>query len=307
MEHSHLFFIHFAPALGYQFSQHIMTRALDIIYQKSATSTQAALFSNLPRKMMLLFLLVIISSGSHAYRIGDAVGILIRTTSTGISSSSVTNMIEAYRHQLPRFGISTRTSFDIRTLIRGPDYLHAATTTTTMTMEEDANTNNKQEQEPQQQHLRFSISFDDGFHHIPWVDIYNNNNNNNSNKKYRVLESLLVTIIYSSGDGMIHAVHRTVKYTTTTTTVPKKFHVEYIWINEADVDIQDGILTMCVCVLVMSLFGMIEAFRAGTTTSSMTTLSSSSSSYMDNDRENDGATRWGGGRNTTNKYALHEA
>ena len=257
---------------------------------------------------MLLFLLVIISSGSHAYRIGDAVGILIRTTSTG-SSSSATNIIEAYRHQLPRFGTSTRTSFDIRTLIHGPEYLHAATTTTTtMTMEEDANNIHKQEQEPQQQHLRLSISFDDGFHHLPWVDIYNknNNNNNNSNKKNRVLESLLVTIIYSSGDGMIHAVHRTVKYTTTTTTVPKKFHVEYIWINEADVDIQNGILTMCVCVLVMSLFGMIEAFRAGTTTSSMTT-STSSSSYMDNDRENDGATSWGGGRNSTNKYALHEA
>jgi hypothetical protein len=247
----------------------------------------------LPWKMMVVFLfmtIILLSSPSHAaYRIGDAVGILIRT-STSAASTTTTTVIEAYRHQLPRFGLSTRTSFDIRTLIHGPEYL------------QDANNhkqiNNIEEEEQQQpQHLRLSISFDDGFHHIPWVDVYNNNNNNNNNKNHRVLESLVITIIYSSGDGRVHAVHRNVKYTTTATTttttadVPMKFHVEYIWINESDVDIQDGILTMYICVLLVSLLGMMEAFRAATgttSTSSTSLLSKSSSLYMDHDDREDG-------------------
>jgi hypothetical protein len=243
--------------------------------------------------MMLVFILmtiILLSSPSHAaYRIGDAVGILVRTSTSSSSSAATTttSVIEAYRHQLPRFGLSTRTSFDIRTLIHGPENL------------QDANNhkqrNNIVEEEEQQPHqLRLSISFDDGFHHIPWVDVYNNNNNNNKNKNHRVLETLVITIIYSSGDGRIHAVHRNVKYTTTATTtttvhVPKKFNVEYIWINESDVNIQDGILTMYICVLLVSLLGMMEAFRAATgTTSSTSSTSKSSSLYMDNDDREDG-------------------
>jgi hypothetical protein len=155
----------------------------------------------IPWKMMVVFIfttIILLSSPSHAaYRIGDAVGILVRT-STSAASTTTTSVIEAYRHQLPRFGLSTRTSFDVRTLIHGPEYL------------QDANNhkqrNNIVEEEGQQQpqNLRLSISFDDGFHHIPWVDVYNNNNNNDKN--HRVLESLVITIIYSSGDGRIHAI-----------------------------------------------------------------------------------------------------
>ena len=243
--------------------------------------------------MMVVFLLmtiILLSSPSHAaYRIGDAVGILIRTSTSAASTTTTSVIIEAYRHQLPRFGLSTRTSFDIRTLIHGPEYLQDASNHKQRNniVEEE-----EQQQQQQPQNLRLSISFDDGFHHIPWVDVYNYNNN--KNKNHRVLESLVITIIYSSGDGRIHAVHRNVKYTTTATTtttvhVPKKFNVEYIWINESDVNIQDGILTMYICVLLVSLLGMMEAFRAATgTTSSTSSTSKSSSLYMDNDDREDG-------------------
>jgi hypothetical protein len=254
----------------------------------------------IPLKMMVVFLLmtiILLSSPSHAaYRIGDAVGILIRTSTSSSSSAASTTttsvIIEAYRHQLPRFGLSTRTSFDIRTLIHGPEYLQDASN---HKQRNNIVEEQQQQQQQQPQNLRLSISFDDGFHHIPWVDVYNNNNNNN-NKNHRVLESLVITIIYSSGDGRIHAVHRNVKYTTTATAtttttvhVPKKFNVEYIWINESDINIQDGILTMYICVLLVSLLGVMEAFRAATGTASTSSTSSKSSSlYMDNDDREDG-------------------
>jgi hypothetical protein len=65
--------------------------------------------------------------------------------------------------------------------------------------------------------------------------------------------------------------------------------VEYIWINESDVNIQDGILTMYICVLLVSLLGMMEAFRAATAGTTSTTSSSKSSLlYMDNDDREDG-------------------
>ena len=42
-------------------------------------------------------------------------------------------------------------------------------------------------------------------------------------------------------------------------TIPKQqsFTVEYIWINEADVDVQGGLMILFVAVLIVSLSGML--------------------------------------------------
>ena len=70
------------------------------------------------------------------------------------------------------------TSFDITTLVR-PGHPHAAltrTATATTTMEDadignNENNNTEERQRQRRQHLRSSLSFDDGFHHIPWADV----------------------------------------------------------------------------------------------------------------------------------------
>ena len=129
----------------------------------------------------------------------------------------------------------------------------------------------KEHNKLQREHLRFSISFDDGFHHIPWMDIYNPHDGD-----VRALSSLVITIVYSSSDGTIHGVHhREAKYRTISDGVgdfgdnnsgddemPKSFNVEYIWVNEADVDVRGSLLVLFGTVLIASLYGIMGAFKA---------------------------------------------
>jgi len=122
-----------------------------------------------------------------------------------------------------------------------------------------------------EEHLRLSLSFDEGFHHIPWLDVYHPS-------KRKVLENLIVTIVYSGSDGSIHAVHRETNYQQTPipkkggrayrdgsgvggeeSNMPKSFTVEYVWVNEADVDVPSGLLALFVAVLIVSLSGMVGA------------------------------------------------
>ena len=176
-------------------------------------------------KTLPTFLLFVTLLKSSAYRIGDAVGILLRTTSH--------SHLEAYRHQMPRFGVSTKTRFDISSL--------------TTNLDDTQSTDRWNRVETTNENIRLSISFDEGFHHIPWLDV---------RTKRHTLEKLIITFVYSASDGSIHAVHREIKYMDGVGT-NKSFVVEYIWIEEADVDMQSGIMVLFVCVVLFVLAGMV--------------------------------------------------
>mmetsp|Transcript_33392 Transcript_33392/g.56783 ORF Transcript_33392/g.56783 Transcript_33392/m.56783 type:complete len:256 (-) Transcript_33392:162-929(-) len=216
--------------------------------------------NNLTRNLLLIGA-IINSIYTDAYRIGDAVGILLRTHTPSNGSAT----LEAYRHQLPRFGVSTKTRFDTSSLLNADD----------IRLSEQGITNNNNKPQRRKinkmvndagaapsEHLRLSLSFDEGFHHIPWLDVYNPSQYNE-----KVLQNLIITIVYSGSDGSIHAVHRETKYANKDNNkknvgkdgMPKSFTVEYIWVNEADVDVQGGLLALFVAVLVVSLSGMLGA------------------------------------------------
>jgi hypothetical protein len=44
--------------------------------------------------------------------------------------------------------------------------------------------------------------------------------------------------------------------------MPKSFNVEYIWVNEADVDVRGGLLVLFGAVFIASLYGMVGAFKS---------------------------------------------
>lgn len=209
--------------------------------------------------LLFTFLLVLYGPEilcANAYRIGDAVGILLRTHTTSNGSAT----LEAYRHQLPRFGVSTKTRFDVSSLLN-PDDLRLSGDSK---QQKRFNTQqNEKKSELNTEHLRLSLSFDEGFHHIPWFDIYNPSHHNE-----KTLQSLVITIVYSGSDGSIHAVHHKTEYQDASkggrpprdkASMPKSFTVEYAWVNEADVDVQGGLLALFVAVLVVSLINMIGA------------------------------------------------
>lgn len=209
-----------------------------------------------PTYKLILTGLIISSAFSvftDAYRIGDAVGILLRTQTPSRGGGT----IEAYRHQLPRFGVSTKTRFDVND-IRLPEDEKSGQN------EPDHRGHFNDEAKkvyPSNEHLRLSLSFHEGFHHIPWLDVYAPPPHN------KILQHLEVTIVYSGSDGSIHAVHRDTKYQASSVTsevgndtdVPKSFTVEYIWVNEADVDVQAGLLALFLAVLIVSLSGIVGA------------------------------------------------
>lgn len=200
------------------------------------------------RLCSLLLSLQCLAAVASAYRIGDAVGVLLRTQTPSRGSAS----LEAYRHQLPRFGVSTKTRFETS------DLLNADSDAIRMSGQSSPR---QKSSAPggEDEHLRLSLSFDEGFHHIPWLDVYSKPRRGGE----RALESLIVTIVYSNGDGTIHAVHREARYRDPSRGggggMPKSFTVEYVWVNEADVDLEGGLLTMLAAVLIVSLCGMIGA------------------------------------------------
>jgi hypothetical protein len=132
------------------------------------------------------------------------------------------------------------------------------------------------------EHLRLSMSFDGGFHRIPWTDVYDPpRRGGGGGGGGRALESLIVTIVYSGGDGTIHAVHREARYRDVdesggmgnggggTGAMPGSyFDVDYVWINEADVDVGGGMLVLFVAVLLASLGAMVGSCGSPSSSSS---------------------------------------
>ncbi|KAL3788516.1 hypothetical protein HJC23_006554 [Cyclotella cryptica] len=205
-----------------------------------------------PILLSILITIILSLTSSHAYRIGDAVGILLRTSHT---SSSGVSTLDAYRHQMPRFGVSTKTRFDVSSLFS--DDIKLAQDVKEHQPMVDRWTRTEHDVDSERV-IRMSISFDEGFHHIPWLDIYNKHHR-------KVLEKLIITFVYSGSDGSIHAVHREARYTDADNSsqldhendLPKSFVVEYIWIEEADVDARGGVLMLFLCVLCAVFGGMI--------------------------------------------------
>jgi len=178
------------------------------------------------------------------------VGILLRTHTPSNGSAT----LEAYRHQLPRFGVSTKTRFEVSSLLN-PDDIRLSGDASRPRRPNDRKTK-EDGGAAGDEHLRLSLSFDEGFHHIPWLDVCNPSRHNE-----RILQKLVVTIVYSGSDGSIHAVHRETKYQEGGggNSMSKSFTVEYIWVNEADVDIQGGLLVLFVAVLIVSFCGIMGA------------------------------------------------
>jgi len=171
---------------------------------------------------------------------------------------------------MPRFGVSTKTRFDVASLLGGHDRADAPTTTTGDDLRSSAIGTKKEDMESLRR-LRLSLSFDEGFHHIPSLDVYSSFGRDGEKK---MLDNLVVTFVYSAGDGAIHAVHREARYIYLPSSaaasgrddrndidnshMPRSFFtIEYQWVEEADVDFQGGIFTLFLGVLIVTLSGIM--------------------------------------------------
>lgn len=100
---------------------------------------------------------------------------------------------------------------------------------------------------------RFSLSFAEGFHHLPWFDTSS-------------LGRLRVTFVFSkSGDGVIHSV--------SSEPIMRVMHddhsrhniqIEYVWIEEQPVDFQSGLAVMFMATFLVVL--VIQVCRFGVDT-----------------------------------------
>ena len=89
-------------------------------HKKSIPAMMNLMISNTIQTVIILLFFFFFTnnvSSSYAYRQGDAIGILLKVH----TPSSGSQTLEAYRHQLPRFGVSTKTRFDISTLLNADD------------------------------------------------------------------------------------------------------------------------------------------------------------------------------------------
>lgn len=207
--------------------------------------------------MRTLLLLCGACCHADAYRIGDAVGILLRTHTPSRGGGTV----EPYRHQLPRFGVSTKTRFAFSSLdhqdaLRLPG---EATASPKAPRQRGRGREEARAEDPLREHLRLALSFDAGLHRLPWLDAYNP-----ARRDENVLQHLEITIIYSGSDGSIHAVHRDATYRARGAEdgTPASFTVEYVWVNEADADVRAGLLALFAAVVLVALSGLAGACRS---------------------------------------------
>lgn len=179
---------------------------------------------------------------------------------------------------MPRFGVSTKTRFDVASLLGGHDRADAPATATGDDIRSSASGTKKEDMESLRR-LRLSLSFDEGFHHIPSLDVYSSSGRDGEKK---MLDNLVVRFVYSAGDGTIHAVHREAKYISLPSSsaaamsgrddrdgidnsqMPRSFFtIEYQWVEEADVDFQGGIFTLFLGVLIVTLSGIMAGEASG--------------------------------------------
>ena len=198
-------------------------------------------------KRLLAIALALLSAlplSVRSYRIGDAVGIIIRTHK---------HKLEAYRNQMPRFGVSTKTKIDTQFLLEAENDLKLADDIRLARQQ-----NNQHHHNYDDNILRMSMQFDEGFHHISTIDVYNPA----QRPARKALDTLVIKFVYSASDGSIHSVQQETRYKDPQSngggrnSMPKSFDVEYIWIEEADVDLDSGVFALFAVVLLLAMLGM---------------------------------------------------
>mmetsp|Transcript_6740 Transcript_6740/g.10552 ORF Transcript_6740/g.10552 Transcript_6740/m.10552 type:complete len:245 (-) Transcript_6740:357-1091(-) len=190
----------------------------------------------------------------QSYRIGDAVGIIIRTNK---------HKLEAYRHQMPRFGVSTKTKIETQFLLDAENDLKLADDIRLARQPLSNNHYRNYGDSKRGELLRMSMQFDEGFHHISTIDVFNPS----QLPSRKALDTLIIKFVYSASDGSdgsIHSVQQEMRYRDSQSnggglnTMPKSFNVEYVWIEEADVDLDSGVFTLFAAVLLVAVLGMFD-------------------------------------------------
>lgn len=93
---------------------------------------------------------------------------------------------------------------------------------------------------------RFSLSFEDGLHSLPYVD-------------GQKIEGLVVTFVYSkSGDGRIHSVSSKAIPTTRAFSKDQEFEVLFEWVEEASVDLEAGTTIMFLAAFLVSVLFFLQ-------------------------------------------------
>jgi len=93
---------------------------------------------------------------------------------------------------------------------------------------------------------RFSLSFEEGLHSLPYVD-------------GQSLEQLIVTFVYTkSGGGRIHSVTSKAVRSQRKFDPKRQIEVLFDWVEEEDVDIEAGATVMFACAFVVSLLFMLQ-------------------------------------------------
>ena len=193
------------------------------------------------------FALLSLPLSIQSYRIGDAVGIIIRTNK---------HKLEAYRHMMPRFGVSTKTKIDTQFLLEAGNDLKLADD-----IRMARHQNNHHHNYDDNTILRMSMQFDEGFHHTSTIDVYNPA----QQPARKALDTLVIKFVYSASDGSIHSVQQEARYEDPHNSgVRKSFDVEYIWIEEADVDLDSGVFAFFAVVLLVAMLGMCGNGSEGT-------------------------------------------
>jgi len=202
------------------------------------------------KHFVALFFFLSLPLLARSYRIGDAVGIIIRTNK---------QKLEAYRHQMPRFGVSTKTKIDTQFLLDAGSDLKLADDIR-LAKQQNNNHHHNYDDNKQDELIRMSMQFDEGFHHISTIDVYNPL----QRPGRKALDTLVIKFVYSASDGSIHSVQQETRYIHSQSngggrnTMPKSFNVEYVWIEEADVDLDSGVFTLFAAVLLIAMLGMLD-------------------------------------------------
>lgn len=162
---------------------------------------------------------------SHCYKIGSPVPLLIRTP---------TGTVEALRSQMPLFGVPT--AADIGTDSLGP-----------------------KDGEQRRKKLAASFafggagaSFGERAVSAPWVDVLTSE---------KALEQLTVTFVYCR-DGDLHSVSSSASFVDLKAADEDQldhFRVEYLWVEEADVDLAGGLTVMMGVVVLVSLVILVRS------------------------------------------------
>ena len=201
-----------------------------------------------------LFTIICLPLPVYSYRIGDAVGIIIRTNKH--------KQLETFRHQMPRFGWSTKTKIETQVLLDATNNYYD------LKFADDARIQRQQQQQhhdsdrifQEESRLSLSLQLDEGLHHTSAIDVFNRSTG-------KALHSLVINFVYSSSDGSIHSVQQDAQYQqilkngARKNEIPRSFTVEYIWIEEADVDIDSGVFVLFTIICYFALFGMVSVCR----------------------------------------------